>query len=157
MVRSTTVPSKSMTPPKNPWSFLPVFSGISHMDFLVTVIFWATLPGDFWTRFFIVCHQGFPKLGPGSHQDRLVFFIIETLFAVTFFSEVIVRCAGFRPCWVPNVLRCRKNVFSDLIHQSVVDRYWCRFIDQLSDYLYSFDKNNIYIYIIYTPFLLMHR
>ena len=30
----------------------------------------------------------------GRQQDRLVFFIIETLFAVTFFSEVIVRCAA---------------------------------------------------------------
>eukprot|EP00435_Cladocopium_sp_Y103_P026760 s1698_g6.t1 len=29
--------------------------------------------------------------GWSGHQDRLVFFIIETLFAVTFFSEVIVR------------------------------------------------------------------
>jgi len=40
----------------------------------------------------------------------------------------------------------------DLIHQSVVDRYWYRSIDQLSEYLYSFDKNNIYIY-TYTFFI----
>lgn len=78
-------------------------------------------PMDSWWRWFFeqLCReifgQVFDRLSSGiskaGHQDRLVFFIIETLFAVTFFSEVIVRCGGFL-CWVPNVLRCRQWFFS---------------------------------------------
>ena len=97
--------------PKKPMEFSACVFREFPYGFFSDGDFLSNSAGRFLDTFFIVCHQGFPKLGPGSHQDRLVFFIIETLFAVTFFSEVIVRCAGFRPCWVPNVLRCRKNVF----------------------------------------------
>jgi len=58
----------------------------------VTVIWQSNSAGRFLDTFFDRLSSGMSKAG--SHQDRLVFFIIETLFAVTFFSEVIVRCGA---------------------------------------------------------------